>query len=418
MKTELFIALRYLFAKKRHNTINMVTWVAVGGVVVGTMAMVCVMSVLNGFENVIESSLTSFDADIKISAIEGTWIERDDKLLTEVRHELGKSAIWCPVIEQDGMVGFEDQHVPVKVKGVGVNYGDITKIDGILCSGRADFSPGYRDERVGLLGIGLANKLGISRDGYSEISLYVPKNRRVNIARPDASFTRMNFVNGGEFFAGQEKYDNNYIIMPLDLVTEAYQFDGDKVNAYEIKITEGKNLSASEVEERLKERLGRRYKVQNRVEQQEDFYKMSQIEKWSTFLILSFIMLIATFNIVSSLSMIQIEKKGDVLLFRNLGADGKMVRRIFTLQGVMISFFGVISGMLLGVGIVALQENFGLLKMGDGFMVNAYPVELRWLDLAAIFIVVMIMGIAAARFTTRSLVSSIIWDEPQTKKRI
>lgn len=395
----MFIALRYLFAKKRHNTINMVTWVAVGGVVVGTMAMVCVMSVLNGFERVIEASLTAFDADIKISAIEGRWIDRSDTLLTEVRHKLGSSAMWCPVIEQDGMVGVDGQYVPVKVKGVGVNYGDITGIDGILCSGRADFSPGYRDEPVGLLGIGLANKLGVTRDSYTAISLYVPKNRKVNIARPDASFTRMTFASGGEFFAGQEKYDENYVILPLDLVVEAYQFDDKKVNAYEIKImNEGEN-----VEKILKEDLGDKYKVQNRVEQQDDFYRMSQIEKWSTFLILSFIILIATFNIVSSLSMIQIEKKEDIVLFRNIGADGGMVRRVFTLQGVMISFFGVIIGTMLGVGVVLSQEKFGWLKMGEGFLVNAYPVELRIMDLMAVFAVVMVLGVCAARLTTRTL---------------
>lgn len=400
MKTELFIALRYLFAKKRHNTINMVTWVAVGGVIVGTMSMVCMLSVLNGFERVIESSLTAFDADIKISAIEGTWISRNDSLLRGVRHELGNAALWCPVVEQDGMVGVGGQHVPVKIKGVGANYGDITGIDAIICSGRADFSPGYKDEPVGLLGIGLANKLGVSRDCYTEISLYVPKNRKVNIARPDASFTKMNFVSGGEFYAGQEKYDNNYIILPIDLVDKAYQFDGEKVNAYEIKTEEGND----EVEKVLKERLEGKYKVQNRIEQQEDFYKMSQVEKWSTFMILSFIMLIATFNIVSSLSMIQIEKKEDTKLFRNLGAEGKMVRRIFTLQGVMISFFGVISGIILGVIIVLLQERLGFIKMGEGFMVNAYPVELRCLDLVAIFLVVMVMGVIAARLTTKRMV--------------
>ncbi|MBQ0007244.1 MAG: ABC transporter permease [bacterium] len=407
MRAELFIALRYLFAKKRHNTINMVTWVAVGGVVVGTMAMVCVMSVLNGFEKIIESSLTAFDPDIKISANEGTWIDRHDSVLVELRKELKNTTLWCPVVEQDGILALEKKQIPVKVKGVGANYGDVTDIDKILYSGNADFLSNYSEERVGLLGYTLAEKLYVSGNEYVELSLYVPKNRKVNISRPDASFAKKDIIRGGEFFSGHEEYDENYVILPLDMVVDAYQFDEEKVNSYEIKVVDGKKgedsdeIDKEEVEEILKKRLAGRYKVQNRFEQQEDVYRMGMVEKWSTFMILSFIILIATFNIVSSLSMILIEKKEDMTLFRNLGAKGGMVRRIFTLQGCLITFFGTISGIFLGVVVVLLQEKFGFLKIGSELNFGTYPVELKALDIVVIFFVVMLLGVLSARFATR-----------------
>ena len=397
MRTSLFIALRYLFAKKRHNTINLVTWVAVGGVVVGSMALVCVMSVLNGFERVVEESFTSFDPDLRIMPSEGSWIERDDELIKKARKEIGSDALWCPVVEQDGLVSVDEQQVPVKVKGVGVNYCDVTSFGDIVCTGRADFSPGYRNVPTGVIGIGLAQKLGATIDYTSNVVLYVPKNRRVNLARPDASFTKMTFACAGDYYSGQEKYDNNYLVMPLDIVQEAYQFDENRINSYELKI----QRDSLGTERKIKKMLGDRYIVQNRREQQEEFFRMSQIEKWTTFMILSFIMLIATFNIVSSLSMILIEKKEDITLFRNLGAESKMIRRVFTLQGVLISFIGTIAGIVLGVIIVLVQQETGLLKIGEGFMVSAYPVELRALDLIAVFVVVVVLGSIAAMLTTR-----------------
>ena len=395
MRSELFIALRYLFAKKRHNTINLVTWVAVGGVIVGSMAMVCVMSVLNGFERVVESSFTAFDPDLKVLPSVGSWIERDDEIIKNARKELDSSVLWCPVVEQDALLAYSDHQVPVRVKGVGVNYGDITSFADIVCQGRADFAPGYRDMPTGIMGIGLMHTLGVMMEYGDNLTLYVPKNRRVNLARPDASFTKMTFACAGDFYAGQEKYDDNYIVMPLDLVQEAYQFDDNRVNSYELRITR----DSINTERRVKALLGDKYKVLNRREQQEDFYRMSQIEKWTTFMILSFIILIATFNIISSLSMILIEKKEDMTLFRNLGAERSFVRRIFTLQGLLISLIGSVVGVMLGIIIVLVQQQTGWLKIGEGFMVNAYPVELRFMDIVAVLGVVIVLGAISSVLT-------------------
>lgn len=406
MKFEWFIAIRYLFAKKRHSTINLITWVSMGGVAVGSMALICVMSVLNGFERVVENSFSNFDPDLKIYPTEGTSIDATDSLITIAKQATKGVAQWCEVIEQDGIISSsclysadseEGRQIPVKVKGVGEKFGFVTNFDEMLWSGSADFQNGVNDVPVGVMGIGLAQKLGVSVEYSNQTILYVPKNRRVNLARPDANFTSMQFTCAGIFNSNQVEYDDNYIIMPIDITREAYQFDENYVNCYELKV-EG---DVGRIEKELEEILGEGYSVRNRHEQQEEFYKMSKIEKLSTFMILCFIMLIATFNIVGSLTMILIEKKEDIGLFGNIGATREQVRKIFRLQGMMISGIGMMIGIIIGIIIVLVQQWFGLLQMGTGFITMAYPVELRGLDVLIVMAVVGLMGWGASMIATK-----------------
>jgi len=407
LKFEWFIALRYLFAKKRHSTINLITWVSMGGVAVGSIALICVMSVLNGFERIVEESFTNFDPDLKIYPTKGTTIDATDSLIREAKKSTKGIARWCEVIEQDGIISSvsvysangeeEGRQVPVKVKGVGDDYGFVTNFDEMLWAGTADFQKGVSDMPVGVMGIGLAQKLGVTVEYSNMTTLYVPKNRKVNLARPDANFTRLDFTCAGTFNSSQMEYDDNYIILPIDIVREAYQFEETYVNCYELKI----KGNAEKIEREIESILGDSYEVKNRHEQQEDFYKMSKIEKLSTFMILCFIMLIATFNIVGSLTMILIEKKEDIMLFSNIGATGEQTRKIFRLQGMLISSVGMIIGVVIGIIIVLIQQSFGLLQMGTGFNTMAYPVELRGLDVVIVMMVVGMMGWLASLIATR-----------------
>lgn len=392
LKVEWYIALRYLFAKKRHNTINLITWISMAGVAVGTMALICVLSVLNGFERVVESSFSNFDPDLKVVASSGTRMDESAEELIAARKALKGRAIWCEVVEQDGLVSTEDLQVPVKVKGVGAMYGTVTNFDQIIWAGRADFTSVPYEGSVGVMGVGLAQKLGLSVEFMNRATLYVPKNRKVNLSRPDANFTKLDFKCGGIFYSEQTEYDDQYIVLPVDIVRDAYRFDDDYVNAYEIK-AEG---DAEKLEKELQEMLGADYQVLNRHEQKADFYKISKIEKWTTFMILSFIMLIATFNIIGSLSMIIIEKRQDIELFRNLGATERSVKKIFRAEGFLISAFGAVAGMVTGIIIVLVQQKFGLLKLGAGFITNAYPVELQIVDILLVMIVVLGMGALAS----------------------
>lgn len=407
MKFEWFIALRYLFAKKRHSTINLITWVSMGGVAVGSMALICVMSVLNGFERIVEDSFSNFDPDLKIYPAKGATIDATDSLITEAKRKTKGTVQWCEVIEQDGIISSvsvysakgdeEGRQIPVKVKGVGDKYGFVTNFDEMLWSGSADFQKGISDIPVGVMGVGLAQKLGVSVEYSNQTTLYVPKNRRVNLARPDANFTRLEFTCAGIFNSSQIEYDDNYIILPIEIAREAYQFDETYVNCYELKV----NGNPEKAERVIENILGEEYEVKNRHEQQEDFYRMSKIEKLSTFIILCFIMLIATFNIVGSLTMIMIEKKDDIVLFGNIGATKEQTRKIFRMQGMMISGVGMIIGVIVGIMIVLIQQWFGVLQMGAGFSTMAYPVALKGLDVVMVMLIVGLMGWTASMVATK-----------------
>lgn len=406
MKFEWFIALRYLFAKKRHSTINLITWVSMGGVAVGSMALVCVMSVLNGFERIVEDSFTNFDPDLKVYPAKGATIDAEDSLISLAKKRTKGMAQWCEVIEQDGIISSvctysangeeEGRKMPVKVKGVGETYGFVTNFDEMLWSGTADFQKGISNMPVGVMGVGLAQKLGVSVEYSNMTTLYVPKNRKVNIARPEANFTKLEFVCAGIFNSSQVEYDDNYIILPIDIAREAYQFDETYVNSYEVKV----KGNAGMVEDEIEEILGEGFDVKNRHEQQEEFYRISKIEKLSTFLILCFIMLIATFNIVGSLTMILIEKKEDIVLFGNIGATKEQTRKVFRLQGIMISGIGMVVGLIVGIIVVLVQEWFGVLQMGVGMNTMAYPVELSLLDVLIVMVVVGLMGYLASLIAT------------------
>ena len=395
MNYKLFIAIRYLFSKKRHNTINLITWVSMVGVAVGTAALIAVLSVLNGFENMVQDSFSAFDPSMKILPQEGKSFSAKDSLIVEAKG-LKVHTAWCEVVEQDGLIAFNDKQMPAIVKGVDHNYSDIVDNENLMWDGSMDFTNSYDNLNLAALGIGLAERINSGVDLLNPLTLYAPKSRKVNLARPDANFTQTQFYNNGIFCVQQPKYDDNMVVMPIEIVREAYQLKDNYVTAIEIKCDEE---SVKTAKKELQDILSEQYTVLDQYEQQADFYRIVKIEKWTTFMILCFIVLIATFNIIGSLSMIIIEKKDDIALFKSLGATPKQTQQLFILEGTLISALGVVIGTVVGIGIVLLQQYFGLIKIGTGYVAQVYPVELQMLDVMAVIVTVLIMGYVSALYT-------------------
>lgn len=395
MNYKLFIAIRYLFSKKRHNTINLITWVSMIGVAIGTMALITVLSVINGFENMVQDSFSAFDPTLKILPREGKSFSSNDSLIHEAK-SLKNYTAWCEIIEQDGLISFNDKQTPVIVKGVDYNYSSIVNSSTIMWDGSMDFDNSYNNQNLAAIGIGISERINSNVDLLQPLTLYVPKNRKINLARPDANFSQTTFYNNGIFCVMQPKYDDNLVIMPIHTVREAYQLSDDYVSCIEIKCN---SKETKEIKEELKNILSEQYIVLDQYEQQYDFYRITKIEKWTTFMILCFIVLIATFNIIGSLSMIIIEKKEDISLFHSLGITQNKIQQLFIIEGTLISAIGIFLGSILGIIFVLIQQHFGLIKTTG---TQIYPVELQLFDIIIVIFIVLLMGFLSALYTSRS----------------
>ena len=395
MNYKLFIAIRYLFSKKRHNTINLITWVSMMGVAIGTMALIAVLSVMNGFESLVQNSFSAFDPSLKILPLEGKSFSTQDSLIQEAK-TLKTHTTWCEVIEQDGLIAFKDQQTPAIIKGVDYNYGNIINSEAIMWDGTMNFDDAYNNQNLATIGIGMAERINSGVDLLQPLTLYAPKNRKVNLARPDANFTQTTFYNNGIFCVMQPKYDDNLVVMPIDLVREAYQLPENYVTSIEIKCADKKVKS---IKKQLNNILSEEFIILDQYEQQADFYRITKIEKWTTFMILCFIVMIATFNIIGSLSMIIIEKKEDISLFNSLGATRNDIQKLFIIEGTLISALGMIIGTILGISIVLIQQRFGIITTGT----QIYPVELQVLDIFAVVAIVLLMGFVSALYTVKKM---------------
>ena len=369
------------------------------GVAIGTMALIAVLSVVNGFENMVQDSFSAFDPSLKILPREGKAFSSEDTLITQAKR-LKIHTAWCEVVEQDGLIAFNDKQSPAIIKGVENNYDYIVNDENIMWDGSLNFDNLYDNLNIAAIGIGLAERINSGVDLTQPLTLYAPKNKKVNLARPDANFTRTTFYNNGIFSVQQPKYDDNLIIMPIDVVRVAYQLKPDYVTAIEIKC---KDEDIKSAKKQLQDVVSEQYIVLDQYEQQADFYRIVKIEKWTTFMILCFIVLIATFNVIGSLSMIIIEKKGDIALFKSLGATHKQTQQLFVLEGTLISALGVIIGTVFGIGIVLIQQYFGLIKIGSGHVAQIYPVELQSFDVITVVIAVLTMGYLSALYTVRKM---------------
>ena len=389
-----FVAQRYLFSKKSHQTINIISMVSMAGVAVGAMALICVLSVLNGFENIVQNSFTSFDPDLKITSQQGRVFDLKTEAWQEIR-TLDGVAIFSEVFSGNVLASFNDRQTPVTIKGVTADYSKMTGIQKLMLDGSFTLRSGSGYNAV--VGVGVANSLSLGVDFVSPIVLFVPKrSAKINLARPDNAFVQQPLFVSGVFVANQPEYDDDIVFVPIELAQKLFDYQPSEVSSVELKLKSPDKLD--KLQTSIQKTLGESFLVQNRQEQQADFYRILQIEKWITFLILSFILLIAICNIIGSLSMLMINKQNDITLFFNLGADTKIVQFLFLLDGWMISIYGAVIGLSVGIVLCLTQQYIGIIKMGEGFVVDNYPVALQWGDVFLVFFTVVILGFLLASY--------------------
>ena len=400
MALHFLIAKRYLFARKSHHAINVISWISVCGVAVATMAMVCTLSVFNGFQELFSTLFCNFDPQIEITSRQGKVFDPTSKEFDAIR-KMKEVAIFTEVLEENALLKYQDRQVPATIKGVADNFEQLTSIDSIIVNGHFMLYDSLVD--YGTLGVGLANVLGTGSSFVDPLEVFAPKRGvRINMTNPAASCTQDYLFVSAIFSLEQPEYDEKYVIVPLHFARRLFDYEKE-VSSIELKLAE--NSSVLEIKHKIEQALGEDYFVKDQYEQQEDFYKMMNLEKWISFLILSFIMLIATFNIIGSLSMLIFDKKDDIITLRNLGANDTFITRIFLIEGSLISLGGVLSGILLGVILTLTQQYFGILRLGESntFIVDSYPVRLDMTDLILVFITVLIIGFFAVWFPVRYL---------------
>ncbi|SDC78700.1 FtsX-like permease family protein [Williamwhitmania taraxaci] len=404
MNFPLFVARRYLFSKKSHNAINWVTAISAIGVSVGAMALVVVLSVSNGFNGVVESLFNSFDPDLKVVLVEGKSFSANTPNIKGLKNIPG-IADYAEVVEENALFKYSDrQHVGI-MKGVGLNYSGMSGIDTMLVEGV--FKLKHGDINLALVGEGVAYKLGVGINFSDPIFIYLPKRGQGYTLNPAEEFNK-GYVYPSAIFSIPPEFDAKYILVPIALARKLLDYT-DQVTSLEIKLKKG--ADPENAQEEVGKLLGANYKVLTRYQQNEVLYRIMKSEKVVAFFILAFILLVASFNVIMSLSLLVIEKKHDAAILSGLGATPKTIERIFLLEGWLISTIGATIGILLGLGICLAQQHFKLLRLsGSGsFVIDAYPVTIIWSDIAIVFITVLIIGFAAAKipilFSRKKLLS-------------
>lgn len=398
-----FIARRYLFAKKSSNAINVISAISVTGVTVGTMALVIVLSVFNGFDNLVKSLFNSFDPDLKISLVEGkTFIPAGGQL--NLLSKTSGVAAYTKVVEENALIRYGDKQLPATIKGVDNNYLKVSGLDTMIIEGEFILAEDGIDYAV--IGQGISYYLSVGLGFINPLTVYMPKKTEGYVVDPANAFNTYNIFPKGIFSIEQE-YDEKYFIVPYRFAARLLE-DSLSVSAIEVKLKEGFNND--EVRAEIQKIFGSDFSVRNRYQQQEIFYRIMNYEKWAIFFILSFILMVASFNIIGSLSMLIIEKRKDIVTFQSLGADKTLIRRIFLHEGLMISLFGAFVGIILGVVICWIQLRFGVIKLsGSGsFIIDAYPVAIKFTDIVFSFLTVLAIGFFAAWYPVKLMVSKYL----------
>lgn len=395
------IAFRYLKSKKTHNAVNVISIISICGVVVTTAAMVCVLSVFNGFRGLIMGKLAMLDPQISITATLGKTVNDADSVISAVKAIDGVQQA-VPVIEDNALAVFTDYQMVVRLKGVPDNYDTINDIDSVMVDG--EFQLHDQVSSYAVLAVEPALQLH-ARHGYLRmLQLYAPQRvGQINLASPVDAFRVDSVFVSGVFQLQQSKYDNDMIFVPIELTRELFDYDS-QASAIEVKLAPG--ADESQVMAQISQVLGPAYAVKNRLMQQAEAYKLVNIEKWIAFLLLAFIMIIATFNVISTLSLLIIEKDESIRTFRSMGASDKQITHIFVAEGWLIALVGAVGGITLGVVLCLCQEAFGWLKLGgDASMVvvQAYPVKVLWPDIVVVFLFVAAIGLMTSVITSLTM---------------
>lgn len=384
------IAIRYLLSKKSHNAINGITLVASCGVAIITAAIICMLSVFNGFESLIDSLCSNFDAELRIEPRRGKTFQDTDSLRNVILNTDGVE-ILSAVLEENILLSYGNHQIPAKMMGVDDAFAEVTQIQDIVAAGEYILEDEVADYCS--LGGGLATQLGAGSSFVRPISAYCPRRQgKIDLLNPDDAFIDGHLYCGSIFLVNQAEYDDNYCITSLDFARRMLD-DSTLVSAYELKL--GKGLDPDRVKAAIP-LDSETFVIKTRYEQQADNYRIMQIEKWITFLIVIFILLIASFNVIGALSMLIIDKEDEIRILRNIGASDKMIRNIFACEGMLVSGIGAVSGIVIGVILCLLQERYGFITLGSdssAYIVSSYPVELHWLDVLCAALAVFVIGI-------------------------
>jgi lipoprotein-releasing system permease protein len=389
MKLSLYIAKRYLFAKKSRNAINVISSISVAGVTVGTMALIIVLSVFNGLESLVRSIFNTFDPDLKITPLEGKTFIPDSTTLSLLSNINGV-ACYSLCVEENALLRYGEKQYVATIKGVDDNYAQVTGIDSSMWDGgfvlRSEQGRPYA-----IPGIGIANYLGMRVNFITPLNIYVPKRTGGTDLNPEDAFIR-NYIFPSGIYQVEQEYDSKYVFIPIDFARELLEYKSE-VSSLEIKFeTDAKESAVQKDVVRL---FGKGFIIQNKYEQQEIFYKVMKSERIAIFFILTLILIIASFSIIGSLTMLIIEKERDIGILRSLGADNTLIRKIFIFEGWLISIIGAFAGILLGFAVCWLQS--------DSLIVNAYPVVMKIKDFIIVPVTVLVIGFWAAWYPVRYL---------------
>ena len=408
MNFPFFIARRYLFSKKKTHAINVISLISVIGVAVATMALVIVLSVFNGFQDLVAGFFTNFDPQLKVVPTQGKTVPADDPILTKIRH-LPQVEVATESVQDMALAIYNGRQAMVTIKGVDDNFADLTHITEITY-GDGQFDLHTANLEFGTPGIRLAQNLGTGTRWEDYLRIYAPRRQgQLDLSNPQDGFVVDSLLSDGLVFSvNQRKYDSNYIITSIGFARRLFDEQG-RLSDLELRLKPGSDFDA--VKSEMQKIAGTKYKVEDRYEQQADTFKVMQIEKLMAYIFLTFILVVTCFNIIGSLSMLIIDKKDDVVTLRNLGASDKTITRIFLFEGRMISVIGAIVGIAIGLLLCLLQQQFGFVHMGssDGsYVVNAYPVSVHYIDVLIIFLTVIASGWIAVYFPVRALSTRLL----------
>ena len=401
MNFPFYIARRYLFSKKSTNAINVISGISVVGVAVATMALVVTLSVFNGFHDMVASLFTQMDPQLKITPVKGKTVAADDSLLTSIR-QLPQVEVATEVMEDQALAVYGERQAMVLLKGVEDNFDKLTHIREVL-EGDGDYALHAADMYYGILGMGVAYQLGMGYTYEHPLKIYAPRREgQLNMANLQEGFVEDELYSPGVLFSiKQGKYDKRYIITSIDFTRHLFDQQG-MLSSLELRLKPGSDFDA--VKAQMQKIAGDRFLVRDRYEQQDDTFRIMKIEKLIAFIFLTFILAIACFNIIGSISMLMIDKKNDVVTLRNLGASDKQIVHIFLFEGRMISTIGAVIGIVIGLLLCWLQQQYGIVRLGQSegsFIVDAYPVSVHPWDIVLIFLTVIAVGFLSVWYPVR-----------------
>lgn len=401
MNFPFYIARRYLFSKKSTHAINVISGISVVGVAVATMALVVTLSVFNGFHDLVASFLTSFDPQLKVTPVKGKSVAADDPRLTQIR-ELPQVDVATECMEDQALALYDGHQAMITLKGVDDNFDQLTHIGEILV-GEGEFELHAADMHYGIVGIRLAETLGMGYTFEKPLKIFAPRREgQLDMTAPEEGFVEDDLYSPGVLFCvRQAKYDKNYIITSLGFARRVFEQQG-MVSSLELRLKPGSDFEA--VKKEMQKIAGDDFYVKDRFEQQDETFKIMKIEKLIAYVFLTFILIVACFNIIGSLSMLIIDKKDDVVTLRNLGASDRVITRIFLFEGRLISVLGAVIGISVGLLLCWLQQTYGLVKLGSSsgsFVIDAYPVSVHPEDILIIFVTVIAVGFLAVWYPVR-----------------